>query len=355
MSNELVSVIIPVYNSEKYISRCVKSILSQKYECLEIILINDGSKDKSAEICNDFANADSRIKVIHQQNSGVSAARNAGLDIAQGRYIVFIDADDEAAEGFLELAVNLMQQHKLDLLMGGMQLVYSDKTEIKQIQLSNNENFKLFQQDIGLLISNLISDSQIPTIDEIQNCANSGPCAKMYTKAAIDNVRFPSKVFVGEDKLFNLEVLLNCKRVGVCKDILYKYFQNDNSATNRKQPKAIENFISAIEYEQKFIEKNKGAFKKELDFFNLWLLSYAVQMAVVTKSLNYSLKKQKSMLKDMLEQPQVEMFLKNVDKSVLNTRKKCVLYLAKRKMKITLILMTKILMCKNSNKNNNKG
>ena len=102
MKNELISVIVPVYNVEKYLNKCIQSIVSQTYKNLEIILVDDGSPDNCPKMCDDWAAADSRIKVIHKQNGGLSSARNAALDIAVGDYLFFIDSDDYAEPDMVE-------------------------------------------------------------------------------------------------------------------------------------------------------------------------------------------------------------------------------------------------------------
>ena len=107
MENALISVIVPVYNAEKYLADCVQSIISQTYRNLEIILVDDGSKDSSGSICDSFAEKDSRIKVIHQENAGVSAARNHGLDECHGEYVSFVDSDDYYSTNLFESAVRL--------------------------------------------------------------------------------------------------------------------------------------------------------------------------------------------------------------------------------------------------------
>ena len=112
MQNKNVSVIIPVYNVEKYLRLCVDSVLAQTYENLDIILVDDGSKDGSGEICDGFAQRDSRIRVIHQKNAGAGAARNAGIAQAKGDYVVYVDADDTIERNYLEL----LSQHDEDLV-----------------------------------------------------------------------------------------------------------------------------------------------------------------------------------------------------------------------------------------------
>lgn len=117
----LISVIIPVYNTEQYLSSCLKSILSQTFNNFEVILINDGSTDQSGILCDEFVKQDSRIKVFHQENAGVSAARNVGLKYAQGKWITFVDSDDELMPDGLEVMINMVQggSENVDLVLAG--------------------------------------------------------------------------------------------------------------------------------------------------------------------------------------------------------------------------------------------
>lgn len=110
-----VSVIVPIYNVEKYLKKCIKSIIGQTYENIEIILVEDGSPDNSSEICDEFAKMDKRIKVIHKKNEGVSAARNSGLDVATGDYVCFVDGDDYVMPDYVEYMLKLAIDNKTDI------------------------------------------------------------------------------------------------------------------------------------------------------------------------------------------------------------------------------------------------
>ena len=122
--NEQISVIIPVYNVEKYLSDCVESVLRQTYTDLEIILVDDGSKDASGRICDDYAKQDLRVRVIHKQNGGLSSARNAGIESANGQYLYFLDSDDWIAENAIELLYEAIKNTQSDLALCNMQ--YTD-------------------------------------------------------------------------------------------------------------------------------------------------------------------------------------------------------------------------------------
>ena len=141
MNNETVSVIIPVYNVEKYIRKCIESVCGQTYRNLEIILIDDGSPDKSGEICDEYAAADSRIKVIHLENGGVSRARNIGLDMATGKYIGFVDSDDYIRPGMYETLVDNMEKENVDTVICGFISVTEEGDVLpdKQIPIPVND------------------------------------------------------------------------------------------------------------------------------------------------------------------------------------------------------------------------
>jgi len=124
-----ISIIVPIYNSEKYLRKCINSLLCQSYSNLEIILVNDGSKDKSGEICEEYALLDSRIKVIHTENCGQASARNTGLTVAKGEYIGFVDSDDWVDNDMYETLINMIGKYDADIAECGFRLVYDDHVE----------------------------------------------------------------------------------------------------------------------------------------------------------------------------------------------------------------------------------
>ena len=115
MQKPLISIIIPVYNAEKYLPNCLDSVINQTYKNLEIILVDDGSTDKSSEICDEYAQKDFRIKLIHKENGGVSSARNAGLALVSGDYIAWVDSDDFVAPDYIEYMYKLLKEYDADI------------------------------------------------------------------------------------------------------------------------------------------------------------------------------------------------------------------------------------------------
>lgn len=122
----MISVIVPIYNVEKYLARCVDSIVNQTYKNLEIILVDDGSPDRCPQVCDDYAEKDSRIKVVHKKNGGLSDARNAGMAVATGEYISFIDSDDWIETSMFELLLNNIFQYDCEISCGGIMMVWEN-------------------------------------------------------------------------------------------------------------------------------------------------------------------------------------------------------------------------------------
>lgn len=202
------SVIVPVYKVEQYLGRCIASVLAQTFADLELILIDDGSPDESGAICDRFAAEDDRIIVIHQKNRGVSAARNAGLDIARGEYIVFVDSDDAVEENYLEC----MRGYDADMVIAGVKNYSVDG--------SLHHTIVLPEQEKSTLTTDLVC--------QIINCnALNYPISKRYLKALIQEhgLRFRENMDLCEDTLFFAGYLCRCSSVQYSTAAPYHYFK----------------------------------------------------------------------------------------------------------------------------------
>ena len=217
-SDKKISVIVPVYNVEKYLPRCIGSLLRQSFTNFELILVNDGSTDRSGKICDEYAKKDDRIKVIHKPNGGVSSARNSALAEALGKYVAFVDADDWVDPEYLENLLRAMQDN-VDLVVSG----YKDcEKEIVSIE-SNDRTIQLYQDKFG--VEQMFSLPQINI-----------PVSKLFILDLIreNAIKFDTKIHFGEDKLFVLEYLNYCKTVRLLKCSNYYYNRlNQNSSTHR--------------------------------------------------------------------------------------------------------------------------
>lgn len=222
MKQDLISVIVPVYNVEKYISRCVESILAQTYTNVEILLIDDGATDNSGKICDDFAKKDKRIVVIHKENEGVSVARNTALDIAKGKYITFVDSDDYIAEDCVERLYNLLMLYEADISMVGLETVYNYNTKLvkgKKKKISCYSNIEAVET---LLYRKGITN---------------GPCGKLYKKQLFDEIHFPAGIVLAEDLAIMYRLLYIAQKVVCSKEKKYFYYQRKSSIIHKKNDK----------------------------------------------------------------------------------------------------------------------
>ena len=205
----VISIIIPVYNSERHLHRCIDSVLRQTYQDYELILVDDGSMDRSGEICESYAAKDDRIRVIHQKNGGVSSARNAGLSIAEGKYITFCDSDDELMPDCLEVLVH--EPEESELVIAGFQYIdESGKTIFASHGYGKNDQIFVNENSI----EELISDEKPDFIS-----------AKRFLLKKIreNQISFDSAESFGEDTLFIFAYLCCCHSVSIRKDIIYSY------------------------------------------------------------------------------------------------------------------------------------
>ncbi|WP_288117017.1 MULTISPECIES: glycosyltransferase family 2 protein [Bacteroidales] len=237
-----VSVIVPVYGVEKYIDKCIKSIIDQSFKAWELILIDDGSPDQSGAICDKYAEKDQRIKVIHSENNGVSHARNIGLDNAKGRYVVFVDSDDWVNPSYLQ---NLIERSSADdtVVYGNVINDYSDqRNSVVSFSYEDGQNINL-DNDVDLIVKYRLPE-------------NGFPIAKLFSREIIEQykLRFDETLSYHEDHLFVLNYLLYVKsvRLSDSPDYHYEHRNGVSSLSKRRHPadkliNASEKLLTAIE------------------------------------------------------------------------------------------------------------
>ncbi|WP_299109756.1 glycosyltransferase [uncultured Winogradskyella sp.] len=196
----LISVIVPVYNAEQYLERCINSIANQTYRNLEIILINDGSSDSSKTICNSFATNDTRITVVNQQNGGSSIARNTGLEIAKGDFISFIDSDDYIEPIMLEKMLNLLLENNL---------------EVVEIERNSAENNVVFDDSFKI-------ENSITATKRIINTTSFQVWKRLYKRSIVENMRFIPNI-IHQDVFFTIDVINKVNSIGFLNSPLYQY------------------------------------------------------------------------------------------------------------------------------------
>ncbi|MBQ9936950.1 MAG: glycosyltransferase [Oscillospiraceae bacterium] len=213
--SELISVIISVYNVEKYLRRCIDSVINQTYKDLEIILVDDGSIDDCGKICDEYKVKDDRVKVIHKENGGVSSARNAGLDIATGSYIAFVDSDDYVAPEMYAKLYSEAVQNKYDVVECNIVFDYASGKQHKYC-LKERE-FYSYQEMIRAIFERYM----------LASASN-----KIYKREVIADVRFKKDITIAEDLLFNSISLKKAKSVKVLEEGLYYYYQREDSVSH---------------------------------------------------------------------------------------------------------------------------
>lgn len=218
----IISVIVPVYNTEKFIDRCIDSLLGQSFENFELIMVNDGSRDSSGVICKKYALKDKRIRVVDKKNEGVSAARNTGLDSANGDWIVFVDSDDYVERGYIESLFKTVQKGKMKFGMTGLTKISVDGTVIY-----SPDTIKKYTLDRDACIEMLFSYS---------NGYWGYVWGKIYNRQILrkHNIKFRNNIYFNEDRLFCLEYLsvLNAKdKISANTGSYYNYIIHENSAT----------------------------------------------------------------------------------------------------------------------------
>ncbi len=226
-----VSVIVPVYNVEKYLDKCVQSIVSQTFNDIEIILVDDGSKDKSGRMCDEWSRRDKRVKVIHKENGGIADARNVGLSHSNGQWILFIDSDDwYEKQDHIETLLNFAQQNDSDIVCFNYKRFF-EKTQ--------SFSAPLCRTDVTNPSLQFMVDNKIFT---------SSACLKLIKKSILtkNNITFEKGV-LSEDIEYNAKFLLTTDKISYCGDCFYIYRLRENSITNSISPKHVEDLLHIMD------------------------------------------------------------------------------------------------------------
>ncbi len=238
-----ISIIIPIYNVEKYLSKCIDSLLNQTYKNIEIILVDDDSPDSCPEICDKYAKQDKRIVVIHKKNGGVSSARNEGLRVASGDYIGFVDPDDFVDPTMYEKLYNKIIEDTSDMSMCRFKYVYDDReifvceNFFKNINASNIKEYFTLVGDTKK--GNYIFTNNV--MGNIWRC--------LYSKNLIKNKYFDEDLSLCEDLMFNINVINEDTKISLVDEYLYFYYQRQNSIMkifNEKKYESYKNYVNKI-------------------------------------------------------------------------------------------------------------
>ncbi len=331
--NVTISVIMPVYNAEKHLKKSVDSVINQTYKNFELIVIDDGSTDLSGKICDEYAATDKRIKVIHQKNSGVSKARNSGIEASKGKYIVFLDSDDEMDSNLLEDNLKIADKLKPDVLIFNFRYRHSDQSvnnEFKQDELFFGDNERFFNEKLETVVEK-----------ELMNA----PWNKIIRSELIKSNKlcFDERYSILEDAMFSLSVCANAKTICVNSEIYHSYYIWE---TGSLRTKWSENRFLAIKelykLEKKYCSKYSNN-KHQLHFFGkIFCNSIFAFMQLVSVNTELSFKKRREVIKDVCNDNKVrQVFLSKQFKQNIGINKKIIRLFVKLKMITMIILMYK--------------
>lgn len=253
----LISIIIPIYKVENYLNKCIESVVNQTYRSLEIILVDDGSPDNCPQICDEWAKKDDRIKVIHKENGGVSSARNAGLESAQSKYIMFVDPDDYIDIQMLEKMYEAIEDCdcvycKYNNDVNG-DIIKCDEVNISK--LNQKDRLKFFIGDKTTKKKNrIIKQSIMGSVWRI-----------LFKREIIEDLRFDTKLKYSEDFVFIMNVFEKNPKIGYLDDFLYYYVFHNTSYSSSIRMSKIDNYLSIIPFIERLF--NKKEYKKRLNYF----------------------------------------------------------------------------------------
>ena len=289
---ELISIIIPCFNSEKTLEKCLQSVVSQDYNELEIIIINDGSTDRTLEIIKKFQKKDQRIVVIDQENSGVSESRNVGIKRSSGTYICFVDSDDWVEENYCSVLHHILASNEADIAVADV--IYETEKGDPTFRQDFDNNIQFFNAQEALEL--LLEDKTI----------KSYPCAKLFRKEIFSNIIFPKNLEAFEDYFVMFRVFNNTKKVVKINQPLYHYIQFENSLSHNLTPKRAYHFFSAIMEAYHFLDTRniKKQHRKPI-IRNILKKSFMVLKRIIRNTGTSEMQAEKDIIRN-----QMQVFLK---------------------------------------------
>lgn len=239
----MVSVIIPIYNVEKYLEKCVESVLCQTYQNLEVILVDDGSPDGCGAICEEYAQKDKRVRVIHKENGGLSDARNAGLDVCKGDCILFVDSDDCIHPQMIERLYDLLMKYQADMAICSFQ-------DIEENEMPHYAKYDAQGKEYCFEKENIMNQLQS------RNLLTVVAWNKIYKTRLFENIRYP-KGYIHEDEFVIHKLLHLCTRTVYTEEKLYYYRKRGDSIMGNISPKKIQDIYLAYEDRISFLEEKQ--------------------------------------------------------------------------------------------------
>jgi len=318
---EKVSIVVPVYNTKKeYLEKCVDSIVSQTYSNIEVIIIDDGSKEQVAQLCDEFSEKYSMIKVIHKQNEGVSVARNTGIKAANGKWIIFVDSDDWIDNNSVQTFVDNANMSEIVIAMD-----YED--DIKQNRNYDKVTF-INNNSVQMIESLFVEKAKFKTIGAIWG--------KMYSREFLlkNEIEFEKGVKMGEDYLFNYEAFIKAEKVVFIPYYLYHYRSDNNeeAVTKTFDKNLCEKYdILFRRFESKHGNTLKNKFKEQYNSFIIRQLEYIFRKNIYNSENLLSVAEKEAFLKKLVQASPYKDAIKNARLSSFYKKKKLIIVLLRAK------------------------
>lgn len=331
-----ISIIVPIYNSEKYLKQCIESLITQTFKNIEIILINDGSTDKSKQICEEYAVKDDRIKLINKNNEGVSVARNIGIKIATGKYIAFIDSDDWLEPIYLETLYNEISKNNADLVICNYNIIRRNK-KIKNIKFPKN-NFLKSKEELQCIQAAILS-LKITTFSLLnQNFYGAGVLwNKLYKREIIEkyNLKFNMEKIkaIFEDVIFNYNYIEQINSLQIINETLYNYRTLQNSATRafNKDILQINQIVFKDIKEKKLTHKDDKLYEYSLNIRIINNFYTSVKIYFCNKKNTKRYKEKVTEFKETLNKEMYKNAFENLENKYCNAKTKITKLLVKSK------------------------
>lgn len=314
MEKDLISIIVPVYNVEKYLEKCIQSVLEQTYKKFEVIFINDGSTDNSLDILKKYQEIDDRVIIINKINAGTGAARNDGLNIAKGEFISFLDSDDWYEQDYLEKLYKNLKINNSDVAMCNLKIIYENEKKIENLNTYYFQKINLKKEPKKIL--------RILEMPVLWNKLYKIELIKKY------EIKFPS-LSKGEDVVFLYKFFSNVSTISKTEEILYNYIKRDNSATTNE--KNILWIYLILEEIEKYV---KNYSEIGIKIFQCYKLQYIYSVSIPRLKNNLVSKKEK--LEICKNNKKI---LKNIKKSLFMYNKKVIYHYFMVKIYTFLILV----------------
>ncbi|MFZ7942505.1 glycosyltransferase [Neobacillus sp. 19] len=269
-----ISVIVPMYKVEKHIKKCIENLKNQSLKDIEIIIVDDGSPDNCGKIADDYAETDKRIRVIHKENGGVSSARNAGIKVARGEYIGFVDPDDWIEPVMFEEMYKTAKDNNSDLCRCKGYYQINGNFKIAEDIIDNFHDRDVFESQY---ISRLFSTKSFSIQDRIP----SAVWLCIFSRKLIleHNLLFSHDLTIGEDTLFNMEATFHCNKLSICEGKFYHYLINDVSATKAYSNNLFDNLYASWLSYKNFFEKNY--YNQDIDDrLKMCIINFAIQSII---------------------------------------------------------------------------